>query len=132
MCPCCWQDGTMTRESHSYTSVIRRYVIAYLCHDFAVCKLYLGVCGPSVTPFWYLSKLLCQSSTVSIMLCSFWTLGRESIEISIIHGGSNTSLDSQFDFRRGSSCIRALFIIRQLSERTIEYDKEINILFVDR
>lgn len=38
----------------------------------------------------------------------------------------------QFDLRRGSSCTDALFSTIELSERTIEYDKEINILFADQ
>lgn len=40
---------------------------------------------------------------------------------------------SQFVFRRGSSCTGALITMRHLTERrTKEYDKELNIIFVDQ
>jgi hypothetical protein len=39
---------------------------------------------------------------------------------------------SQLGFRRGVGCTDALFTLRQLSEKAIEYGKELDILFVDQ
>ena len=40
--------------------------------------------------------------------------------------------DSQISFRNGRGCTDAVFAERQLRERVIEYDRELNILFVDQ
>ena len=39
---------------------------------------------------------------------------------------------AQFGFRKGKSCTDALFTLRQLSENTIEYDKQLNLAFIDQ
>ena len=39
---------------------------------------------------------------------------------------------SQFGFRRGASCTDALFTLRQLSEKAIEYNQDLNTVFVDQ
>jgi retron-type reverse transcriptase len=39
---------------------------------------------------------------------------------------------AQFGFRRGKSCSDALFTLRQLSEKAIEYNKQLNIAFIDQ
>ena len=39
---------------------------------------------------------------------------------------------SQFGFRRGVSCTDALFTLRQMSERAIEYNNELNAIFIDQ
>jgi hypothetical protein len=40
--------------------------------------------------------------------------------------------NSQFGFRKGKGCTDAIFAMRQLSEKAIEYNKNLNILFVDQ
>jgi hypothetical protein len=38
----------------------------------------------------------------------------------------------QFGFRKGRGCTDAIFALRQLSERAIEYDKDLHMVFVDQ
>ena len=35
-------------------------------------------------------------------------------------------------FRKGRGCTDAIFALRQLSEKTIEYNKELNLVFLDQ
>ena len=35
-------------------------------------------------------------------------------------------------FRKGRGCTDAIFALRQLSEKVIEHDRELNIVFVDQ
>ena len=39
--------------------------------------------------------------------------------------------EAQMDFRNGRGCTDAIFALRQLSEKVIERDRELNIVFVD-
>ncbi|GFR90787.1 reverse transcriptase-like protein [Elysia marginata] len=39
--------------------------------------------------------------------------------------------NSQFGFRKGRGCTDAIFALRQLCEKTIEYDNELHLIFVD-
>ena len=39
---------------------------------------------------------------------------------------------AQMGFRKGRSCADAIFALRQLSEKVIEHDRELNIVFVDQ
>ena len=38
---------------------------------------------------------------------------------------------AQMGFRKGKGCIEAIFALRQLSEKLIEHDRELSIVFVD-
>ena len=40
--------------------------------------------------------------------------------------------DVQMGFRKGRGCTDAIFALRQLSEKTIEYNRELNLVFVDQ
>ena len=40
--------------------------------------------------------------------------------------------EAQMGFRKGRGCTDAIFALRQLSEKTIEYNKELNLVFVDQ
>ena len=40
--------------------------------------------------------------------------------------------EAQMGFRKGSGCTYAIFALRQLSEKVIEHDRELNIVFVDQ
>ena len=40
--------------------------------------------------------------------------------------------ETQMGFMKGRGCTDAIFTLRQLSEKTIEYNKELNIIFVDQ
>ncbi|KAI8519496.1 hypothetical protein Bbelb_027530 [Branchiostoma belcheri] len=43
-----------------------------------------------------------------------------------------TILKSEMGFRKGRGCTDAIFALRQLSEKAIEYNKELNLVFVDQ
>ena len=40
--------------------------------------------------------------------------------------------ETQTDFKKGWGCTDAIFALRQLSEKVFEYDRELNIVFVDQ
>ena len=40
--------------------------------------------------------------------------------------------DAQFGFRKGRGCTDAIFALRQLCERVIEYDQDLHLVFVDQ
>ena len=40
--------------------------------------------------------------------------------------------EGQMGFRKGRGCTDAIFALRQLSEKTIEHNKELNLVFVDQ
>ena len=40
--------------------------------------------------------------------------------------------DAQFGFRKGRGCTHAIFALRQLCERAIEYDQDLHLVFVDQ
>lgn len=40
--------------------------------------------------------------------------------------------DAQFGFRKGRGCTDAIFALRQLCERAIEYDQDLHLVFVDQ
>ncbi|KAI8504892.1 hypothetical protein Bbelb_170010 [Branchiostoma belcheri] len=40
--------------------------------------------------------------------------------------------EAQMGFRKGRGCTDAIFALRQLSEKAIEYNKELNLVFVDQ
>ena len=40
--------------------------------------------------------------------------------------------DAQFGFRKGRGCTDAIFALRQLCERTIEYGRDLHLVFVDQ
>ena len=40
--------------------------------------------------------------------------------------------DVQMGFRKGRRCTDAIFALRQLSEKAIEYNRELNLVFVDQ
>ena len=40
--------------------------------------------------------------------------------------------DAQFGFRKGRGCTDAIFALRQLCEKAIEYDQDLHVVFVDQ
>ena len=40
--------------------------------------------------------------------------------------------EGQMGFRKGRECTDVIFALRQLSKKTIEYNKELNLVFVDQ
>lgn len=40
--------------------------------------------------------------------------------------------NSQYGFRKGRGCTDAIFTLRQMSEKTIEYNNELNVAFIDQ
>ncbi|XP_076439325.1 uncharacterized protein LOC143278160 [Babylonia areolata] len=40
--------------------------------------------------------------------------------------------DAQFDFRKGRGCTNAIFALRQLCEKAMQYDQDLHLVFVDQ
>ena len=40
--------------------------------------------------------------------------------------------EGQLGFRKGRGCTDSIFALRQLSEKTVEHNKELNFVFVDQ
>lgn len=78
------------------------------------------------------NKRECQTYRGSSLLSHACKLFEKTIEQSMRCNVDPLLSSSQFGFRRGSGSTDVPFTIRQLIERTIEYDKGLNISFVDQ
>ena len=87
-----------------------------------------------VVPIWKNkgSKKECSTYRGISLLSHVGKMYAKILEQRIRHKVEPLLSESQFGFRKGRGCTDAIFALRQLSEKAIEYNKELDFAFIDQ